>query len=688
LKITVENSQPYAVLEQTENKQSTAIIVTHYPEWKEVNRDLLECKFEVIFVVDRSGSMTSVWKETVSTLDVLLHALPQQCMFNIVGFGSIYQKLFPKSMIYDDQNMKKALDHCGKMEADLGGTKLYEPLDFILKLPINPSYPRIVIVLTDGEVSNRETVLSLVENYRKETKLFSIGIGRADKELVEGLARAGDGIHTFVANAGTLQSQVLALFQSAFEPSLKDVSLSFSDDSIKFIQTPKAITVTNSKRMTVFALIEGDQSHLKDIIVNGTDPEGNALSWTVPIVMNSKGDLIQKLGAASLIRELEDNSTEITPEIKKEIIRISVENQIISKYTSFIGSHERDTPNTGAMKQQNVSVANSFRDESKLKTTTLKYSAEKYTARKRQFGGPLGFRGGRSGGDRSFESKGKSRGRGGIGAKLQHDSSNMPQRRHSRSRSPERNKKLLEFDRGISHRFAVAGLESRDYGDRRSGGNGDARDQRDKERYDRSRGDNSTDRNKRKQEQTEWMDEESGLVPITYGSYTERERERDRDRDDRYSSDRNKKKQEQTEWAENMDEKSEYMQVEKITQYQTTDNSLHEITKQQSASGCWKPSEVEKRFNLNLSDVKLSQIYPSYNFPEKNTDELLATVFIIAFIQSKYQQQEVIWKMVVHKARLFIIKQLTNIFSMQKSEAIICFQKLCQYATELLANKK
>jgi len=129
-------------------------MVTHYPQWNNVNRNLLDCKFEVIFVVDRSGSMMSHWSATVSTLDVLLHALPQKCMFDIIGFGNTFQSLFPKSVLYNDDTMGNALNHCRTIRPDLGGTKLFEPLNHIFSLPTNKSYPRIIVVLTDGEVSN------------------------------------------------------------------------------------------------------------------------------------------------------------------------------------------------------------------------------------------------------------------------------------------------------------------------------------------------------------------------------------------------------------------------------------------------------------------------------------------------------------------------------------------------------
>jgi len=243
--------------------------------------------------------------------------------------------------------------------------------------------------------------------------------------------------------------------------------------------------------------------------------------------------------------------------------------------------------------------------------------------------------------------------------------SGSPASSRSRSRSPIKGtdsgiRRFEEESNGLNQAFVGGFYNSRDHRDReRDRGYGRVDDRgREYRDDDRSRREICSDRDDRKSDQSRTIQSKQA---IEYFSPVHLLPESD-----------------------NME--LETVHLEKISLFQSTDNSLHEITQQQSAAGSWKPEQAERRFNLKLSEIKLSQIYP-FNFLEKNADELLATVFIIAFIQSKYQQQEVIWKMVVHKARLFIIKQLTNIFSMQKSEAINCSQKLGQYATELLANK-
>ena len=48
------------------------------------------------------------------------------------------------------------------MEADLGGTEIFSPLEHVLQLPRRAGKPRQVFVLTDGAVSNSMECIKLV----------------------------------------------------------------------------------------------------------------------------------------------------------------------------------------------------------------------------------------------------------------------------------------------------------------------------------------------------------------------------------------------------------------------------------------------------------------------------------------------------------------------------------------------
>ena len=157
--------QPWAMVEPGEEganslMSSTAVMVDFYPKFA-----VTQSACEFIFVVDRSGSMQGSFINSArDTLILFLKSIPPGCYFNIIGFGSSYQALFPKqSVAYNQENLDKAVQHAQSMAADLGGTELMSPLQYIFKQALLPGLPRQVMVLTDGSVSNTQECINLVK---------------------------------------------------------------------------------------------------------------------------------------------------------------------------------------------------------------------------------------------------------------------------------------------------------------------------------------------------------------------------------------------------------------------------------------------------------------------------------------------------------------------------------------------
>ena len=128
----------------------TAVMVNFFPGFANV-----EAACEFIFLVDRSGSMSGSYiRSARETLVLFLKSLPEGSYFNILGFGSSYEKLFPSSVCYNEQHLEKAIQHTQGMSANLGGTELLPPLKHVFGQLCRSGYSRQVFVLTDGSVSN------------------------------------------------------------------------------------------------------------------------------------------------------------------------------------------------------------------------------------------------------------------------------------------------------------------------------------------------------------------------------------------------------------------------------------------------------------------------------------------------------------------------------------------------------
>ena len=141
---------------------------------------------EFIFLVDRSGSMSGGFINSArETLILFLKSLPEGCNFNIVGFGSSYEKLFPAvSVPYSQESLDKATRHAQRMQADLGGTELLRPLEYIFGEKTTSGLPRQIFVLTDGAVSNTDACVKKVRQNVKYSRYICTFLSEYEIELL------------------------------------------------------------------------------------------------------------------------------------------------------------------------------------------------------------------------------------------------------------------------------------------------------------------------------------------------------------------------------------------------------------------------------------------------------------------------------------------------------------------------
>ena len=307
------------------------------------------------FVVDRSGSMSGTKIANArQTLLLLLKSLPLDCEFNVVGFGSRFDKVFDSGTApYNNTNLATAQSYAQSMNANFGGTEILTPLRHIYQ-NTELKGRRSIFVLTDGEVSNTQQVLDLAQENAGNTQVFSVGIGHGvSTALVNGIARVSGGMAELVRDSGDqLNEKVVNLLEASMLPSVRDIDLKWLANGASIAtKVPEEIPLAafKGRAMSQYALFNrttgvamAGQATLTGKMA-GRATQYNE-SFAIPSSEYTPRDEplpLHRLAAKAKLTELMDKySRTRDPEIKREAEELSIATGVVCEFTALVGVDE------------------------------------------------------------------------------------------------------------------------------------------------------------------------------------------------------------------------------------------------------------------------------------------------------------------------------------------------------------
>ncbi|MFP5380232.1 MAG: VWA domain-containing protein, partial [Vicinamibacteria bacterium] len=322
---------------------------------------------DVVFVVDRSGSMTGEPIDEVrNALQLCLRSLTSDCTFNIIGFGHQYTSLFSESRVYDQASLDEATRHVERIQADMGGTEIEAALRFALEGAPTDGRRRQVLVLTDGGVTNTDQVIALAHAHRDRARVFSLGIGMASSHyLVRGLARAGRGVAEFIHPRERIERKVLRLLGRMLAPAL-DVRLEWVGGAVTAV--PRDLPpVFDGLRLLTYGLVPAGAPMPTAARLTAHDGS-HTTTWEVQIPADATdGTTVSTLAARARIRELEEAAEGGGPRgsqqhprrasaARQEIIDLAIRHGLVSRETSYVAVERRATPVVGPMTLRRVPI--------------------------------------------------------------------------------------------------------------------------------------------------------------------------------------------------------------------------------------------------------------------------------------------------------------------------------------------
>ncbi|KAL7056698.1 hypothetical protein AAHC03_020570 [Spirometra sp. Aus1] len=339
------------------------ITANFLPQFPPRNERVFGSRREIVFLIDRSRSMAGESMQLAKTaLLILLKSLPSDCRFQIVGFGSTHEALFPEPLDYNEESLKRALVYQEAMEADMGGYRILPALEAIYAVPLTSvGWSRQLIFLTDGDFDNRSDVLSLVRMHSADSRLFVIGLCvDRSTNVARTVARAGQGKAVFVQDPDKLTAAVMDILHCALQDPATEVSLAWhiqsptSSSPLEVLTVPLHLPpIYYGTYLTVFGLVE--------------NPDREKLTGSATLTFNLNGQMhclkavlsqpafstsafsystLHRQAAKTRIIELMDQNFDLvdypgTHETRQQIVRkmisLSLEANVSSLFTAFSG---------------------------------------------------------------------------------------------------------------------------------------------------------------------------------------------------------------------------------------------------------------------------------------------------------------------------------------------------------------
>lgn len=314
---------------------------------------------EYLFIIDVSGSMMGEkLDETKRAVIECLKQLDVGDKFNIIPFESQFEAMNIKSIEYNEENMKKAIEYINKLKP-LGGTEILNPIKFAL---YEKEKDKIILLFTDGQVGNENEIIKFVENNVNRSRIFPFGIDtNVNSSFIKQLAKAGNGKAELIQPNEKIDDKIIRTFARIQTPLLEELTIDYGNNRvIDEIREEKCLF--NYEFFNVFAKIEKLQD---DIQLKGKILDKEYV-WKInrESINNTDVDL-EVLFAKQEMDRLEDYiintyDNEKIENYKKMIIELSEKFNINSKYTSFITVYERKDKLLEVPKYQETKLSNKF----------------------------------------------------------------------------------------------------------------------------------------------------------------------------------------------------------------------------------------------------------------------------------------------------------------------------------------
>jgi len=308
----------------------------------------------VVFVVDRSGSMTEGGKmeQAKKALAWCVDALNPQDRFGLVDFATDWNALEESSLLAaTPENKARAKRYIERIDA-AGGTNIEAGLDQGLKL-LNTAggITPMLFFMTDGVPTIGQTDPGALlrkasqDNASLRARIFSFGVGSdVNTLLLDKLAEGGRGARDYVAPNEDIEAKVSSLYQKVSHPALSDVKVEWRGVEVDQVFPRPVPDLFHGGELTLYGRFRAGGKGT--LIVTGK-ANGKPARFEFPVDLpaeSSRNSFLPRLWAAQKIGHELDvirlSGRPADPEVVSSIVRLAKKHGIVTPYTSFLVTEE------------------------------------------------------------------------------------------------------------------------------------------------------------------------------------------------------------------------------------------------------------------------------------------------------------------------------------------------------------
>lgn len=310
---------------------------------------------DVILVIDRSGSMSG-WKMVAARRAAarLIDTLTSRDRFCALAFDDRIERLLPETetdlVAATDHNRSNVTSALAQLEAR-GGTEIARPLvQALAMLRGTDNRERCVVLVTDGQIGDESNVIRQITPGLGDAKVFTLGIDQAvNAAFLRRLAATGGGLCELVESEARLDAVMDKIHRRIGAPivtnlALGGVGLEILGGSLAPGRLPD---VYAGAPVVLLGRYHGVAQAGAAIEVSG-ESLGDPWKQAVPLCRSAQASTwLAASWARAHLRDLDDRYAAGARELEPEIVRISKQFGVLSRFTAYVAVDQVSTVSPG-----------------------------------------------------------------------------------------------------------------------------------------------------------------------------------------------------------------------------------------------------------------------------------------------------------------------------------------------------